>query len=138
MHEIIRRANSPDRKWPAPELFSLCGFSTRVRNAILPRWDETSKHALLSLRELLDIFVSEEPAGRPGFVITPFLDFRNGGVKGFWESIDQITHANMGECANEIWRSKLNRLEKADRIKGHYAWSKPTRQVKIPAAKAAD
>lgn len=129
--ELIRQANCPDQKWPAAELLNVFRFSTRVRRAIEGRC-EGSAAAVLSLRDVFEVFVSDESPQSPGVVITPFLGFRNGGEKGFWEAIDRITELDMGERANAIWRLKCKRLQQANRIKGpgRYSWSKPVRRGK--------
>lgn len=131
--EVIRRANSPDQKWPTAELLNIFRFSTRVRRAIECHC-EGSAVAVLSLRDVFEFFVCEESTQRPGVLITPFLGFRNGGEKGFWEAVDRITELDMGACANAIWRMKCKRLEQAKRIKGpgRYTWSKPVRRGKLP------
>lgn len=131
--EVIRNADSPDQKWPAAELINAFHFSTRVRRAV-ENHCEGKALALLSLRDLFGIFVSDESTRRPEVVITPFLGFRNGGEKSFWETVDQITRLDMGQAANALWRLKLNLLAQASRIKAPepYSWSKPVRPVKTP------
>ena len=97
------------------EMLCAFRFPTNVRNVILNQCepDGTSRW---SLRELFNRFVSDQLSSKPGVVITPFLGFRHAGVKGFWGAIDCITQTDMGESANALWRTKLERLTDGKRI----------------------
>lgn len=129
----IQRANMPDQKWPTAELLSSFRFPTRVRNTIQRHCDEMNA-PLLSLRQLLDLFIwDEQPKGRR-FAINPYIDMRVGGVKGFWDAVGIISALDMGEQANALWDLRLNRLRTATRMKGlrSHSWSKPITKRKIP------
>ncbi len=85
----------------------------------------------MSLLQLLEVFVSDEPPPGAGIVITPFLSLRNAGEKSFWGAIDQISKLDLPPAASQYWRTKLLRQRNGYRIRGfgRGVWTKPMRST---------
>jgi hypothetical protein len=114
-----------DRKWKVGELMDALLLTTRARTAISNRC-EWNNVAELRLREFMDLVVSEKPHARPGFLITPLLDFRNVRLHSFWSTVRRLTESDLGDRCNQEWRRRLARLKHASRIVGggYCSWSK--------------
>ena len=80
-----------------------------------------------SLREFMELVISEKMHGKPGYLIAPLLDMRCVGVKGFWSAVRQLTESDLGQRCNQEWRRRIARLSQASRIVGDQrnSWSKP-------------
>ncbi len=124
--EEIRRTNDVDRKWAVADLVDALRFIKMTRTALVHHF-EWCQNKEISLRDLMDLAVSEKRDARKGYVITPLLDFRCVGVKGFRSVVDQLTNLDLGESCNGEWRKRLERLKRGWRIKGvrSHSWSKP-------------
>lgn len=136
--ELLRAVDSPDRKWPTSELMCAFRFSTRVRH-VIEHYCEWKGIGSLSLRDLFNIFVSDDASPKPGVVITPFLDIRCAGPTGLWEAIDRITALDLGVEGNLLWSTKLRRLQLGTRIKGtgRCRWTKPIRKTNFDPGKGS-
>jgi hypothetical protein len=74
----------------------------------------------------MDLVIADEDHAKQGYLITPLLDMRCVGVKGFWSAVRRLTEADLGQRSNEEWRKKLTRLRQSSRIVGvRQTWSKP-------------
>jgi hypothetical protein len=128
--EIIRTADDPDKKWKVSFLVYALRPKVMTQNALIHhfKWAKTPE---ISLRDLMDVTISEQDHPKPGYLITPLLDFRVVGLKGFWSMVRQLTESDLGDRCNEEWRKRLGRLKQASRIVagGRYSWSKP---IKLP------
>jgi len=121
----IRLLDDLDRKWKAGELLDALLLTVRARTAIT-NWCEWHKIAELSLRELMEFVISDEPHAKPGFLLTPLVDFRNVRLKSFWATVKRLAELDLGDRCNQEWRRRLERLKQAQRIHGgeRYSWSK--------------
>jgi len=122
----IRWEDDLDRKWKIEELMGALLLPIRARTA-LGYGSEWKKVTELSLRELMDLVISDEPHPKPGFLLTPLVDFRNVRLKTFWETVRRLTELDLGDRCNQEWRRRLERLRQASRLHGgqRYSWSKP-------------
>lgn len=124
--ENIRKADDLEKKWKVGYLAQGIRPKVITQNAIIHHF-KWAKIAEISLRELMDVTISEQVHPKAGYLITPVLDFRCIGVEGFWSLVSRLTESDLGERCNEEWRKRLTRLNKASRIVGggRYSWSKP-------------
>jgi hypothetical protein len=72
------------------------------------------------------LVISDKAHARPGFLVTPLLDYRNIRLKVFWSTVKRMTELDLGEQCNQEWRRRLARLKQATRIVGggYCSWSK--------------
>jgi len=126
MLEEIRMANDPDRKWAATDLLEALGVITMARNAVANyfQWRQMTE---ISLRELMDLVISEKQHARLGYLISPLIDLRCMGRRGFWSVVRQLTELDLGERNNQEWTGRLRRLRQCSRIRGEiqYGWPRP-------------
>jgi hypothetical protein len=92
---------------------------------------EWRKRAEISLRDLMDLTISEIPDRRPGYLITPLLSLRCVGERGFWYMVRALTETGLGERWNQEWGIRLEKLKRSSRIRGtgRYSWSKPCEPI---------
>lgn len=121
----IRLVDDLDRKWKVSELLDALLLTTRTRTTIENRC-EWKKVTELSLREVMELVISDKPHTKPGFLITPLLDCRNVSLKTFWETVRRLAELDLGERCNKEWGRRLSRLKQATRIVGGapLSWSK--------------
>ncbi len=120
----IRWEDDPDRKWKVEQLTDALLLPIRARTSLGYRWKKVTE---LSLRDLMELVISDNPHPKPGFLLTPLVDFRNVRLKTFWETAERLTELDLGERCNQEWRRRLERLRQASRLHGgqRYSWSKP-------------
>ncbi len=123
--EEFRQADDLDKKRKVTDVLDALPLMTTTRTA-LRWWFEWEKMDELSLRELMNLLISEKTHAKPGYLITPLLDVRCVGVKGFWSTVSRLTESDLGERCNQEWRKRLARLRQASRIVGGrpLSWSK--------------
>ena len=92
-------------------------LSTRARTAI-KNWFEWHDVTEITLREFMDLVISDKPHRKPGFLITPLLDVRNVKLHTFWSTVKRLTEADLGRECNLEWKRRLTRLNQASRIVG--------------------
>jgi hypothetical protein len=75
----------------------------------------------------MELVISDKPHPKPGFLMTPLVDFRNVRLKTFWETVKRLAELDLGDHWNEEWKRRLDRLRQASRLQGEgrYSWSKP-------------
>src|ERR1035437_1642757 len=124
--ENIRKADDLEKKWKVGYLVQGIRPKVIMQNAIIHHF-KWAKIPEISLRELMDVTISEQVHPKAGYLITPVLDFRCIGVEGFWSLVSRLTESDLGERCNEEWRKQPTRLHKASRIVGggRHSWSKP-------------
>jgi hypothetical protein len=122
----FRRADDLDKKWKVADVLDALLLMTTTRTA-LKLWFEGDRIEETSLREFMDLVISEKRHAKPGYSIAPLLDMRCVGVKGFWSAVRQLTESDLGQRCNQEWRRRIARLGQVSRIVGdqRYAWSKP-------------
>ena len=122
----FRSLDDLDRRWKVEELLDGLLLTTRARTAIENRC-EWKNVAEFSLREFMDLVISDKPHAKPGFLLTPLVDFRNVRLKTFWDTVRRLTECDLGESCKQDWERRLERLKQASRIHGgeRYSWSKP-------------
>lgn len=121
----FRQADDLDKNWTVAEVLDALRLMTTTRTGLswTFAWSKTEQ---ISLRGFMDLVISERTHAQAGYLITPLLDIRNIGVKGFWTAVGRLTEADLGEKCNREWRRKLARLRQASRIVGlRRTWSKP-------------
>jgi transposase len=126
LRDEIRQADDLDREWPAADLVAALGLLT-VTTTALTRYFEDQGTTAISLRALMDMAISAREDPRTGYLITPLLDVRFVGKKGFWSVINRITDLDLGSRCEEEWHGRVARLRQCWRIHGAlpYSWSKP-------------
>ncbi len=126
LRQEIGQADDLDRPWPAPHFIDALGLPKMPTTALTRHFEWRGIEAV-SLRMLMDLAISAEQDSRPGYLITPLLDVRMMGIKGFWSVVRQLTRWNLGMRCSQEWQSRLARLRQCWRIKGavRCAWSKP-------------
>ena len=124
--EKLRRANDLDKKWKVANVLDALLLMTTTRTA-LKWWFEGGKIEQSNLRQFMDLVISEKTHSKPGCLITPLLDVRCVGVKGFWSTVRRLTESDLGERCKQEWKKRLERLRQASRIVGdrRLSWSKP-------------
>ncbi len=126
LREEIRQADDLDKKWVVVDLVDALRLITVTRYALVNhfKWSQTPE---ISLRELMDLAISQKTDSRPGYLITPLLNVRCVGAKGFWSVVNCLTKVDLGERCNQEWSERLERLKRCGRIRGAtpYSWSKP-------------
>ena len=121
----FRSLDDLDRKWKVADMLDGLLLMTRARTAIA-NWCEWNNVTGLSLRDLMDMVISDKPHAKPGFLLTPLVDFRNVRLKTFWETVRRLAECDLGGRCNQEWRRRLTRLKQASRLHGggRYSWSK--------------
>lgn len=122
----FRRADDLDKKWKVGDVLDALLLMTTTRTA-LKWWFEGGRIVETSLREFMELVISEKRHAKPGYLIAPLLDMRCIGVKGFWSAVRRLTESDLGQRCNQEWRKRIARLSQASRIVGdqRYSWSKP-------------
>jgi hypothetical protein len=118
-------ADDPDRKWKVTQLMDALLLPTRVRTCLGYRWERESVTEL-SIRELMELVISDKPHPKPGFLLTPLVDFRNVRLESFWATVKRLAELDLGDRCNQEWRRRLELLRQASRLHGgnRYSWSK--------------
>jgi hypothetical protein len=122
----VRWADDLDRKWKVEELMDGLLLPIRARTSLGYLW-EWKNVTQLSLREFMDLIISNNPSPKPGFLLTPLVDFRNVRLKTFWSVAKRLAELDLGDSCNREWSRRLERLKQSQRIHGgrRYSWSKP-------------
>jgi len=125
MLDELLKTNDPGKKWPAEEMLRALGLPIRLSHSFSHHDDEAPRQ--LSLQELFDWIISDEDDPRPGYIISPMLDRRNVGIKGFWKAVAALNAADFQSNIKEIWRLKHEKMLRSLRVVGseRYKWSKP-------------
>jgi len=122
----FRSIDDLDRKWKVGRLLDGLLLTTRTRTAIenVCEWRNVTE---LTLREFMELLISDKPHAKPGFLLTPLVDFRNVRLKSFWAAVKRLAELDLGDRCNQEWRRRLERLRQASRLHGgqRYSWSKP-------------
>ena len=121
----IRQLDDLERKWKVMDLLDALLLTTRARTAIKNRceWKHVTE---LSLREFMELVISDKPHAKPGFLLTPLVDFRNVRLNSFWATVKRLAELDLGDRCNQEWRRRLELLRQASRLHGgnRYSWSK--------------
>ena len=96
-----------------------------LRTHILHHRDDASRPT--SLQDLFDWIISDDDDPRPGYLISPMLDYRNVGMKAFRETIAILNAAAFQPNIKEIWELKHKKMLRSLRVIGFniHACSKP-------------
>jgi hypothetical protein len=121
----LRRADDLDKKWKVEEVLDALLLMPRTDTALRSWWNGY-KIEEMSVREFMERVISEKNHAKPGYLITPLLDVRGVGLKGFWSAAQRLTESDLGQRCNAEWRRRLVRLRECSRIVGvERTWSKP-------------
>ena len=125
MLDKLLNTNDPNEKWPTEEMIRALGLPVRLRSFIKYHQDKPTKP--ISLQELFDWVISDDDDPRPGDLISPMLDYRNIGMKGFRETVAILNAAAFQPNIKEIWELKHQKMLRSLRVIGFstHAWSKP-------------
>ena len=122
----FRSIDDLDRKWKVGELLDALLLTTRTRTAIesVCEWKKITE---MSLREFMELIISDELHAKPEFLLTPLVGFRSVRLKSFWTTVRRLAELDLGDRCNREWMRRLERLKKASRLHGgsRYSWSKP-------------
>jgi hypothetical protein len=123
--EEIRNADDLDKEWRVSYLMQ--GLRPKViTQTALVRHFEWSDRKEISLRQLMDLTISEQTHPKPGYLITAILRVRCVGIDGFWSLVRRLAESDLGEQCTLEWRKRLVRLMQSSRIvDGMGGWSKP-------------
>ena len=102
----FRRADDLDKKWKVGDVLDALLLMTTTRTA-LKWWFEDGRILETSLREFMELVISEKMHGKPGYLIAPLLDMRCVGVKGFWSAVRQLTES-------DLWAALQPGMEETD------------------------
>ncbi len=123
--EEFRRADDLDKKRKVADVLDAL-LLMPITDTALRSWWEGYKIEEMSMREFMEWVISEKNHAKPGYLITPLLDVRCVGIKGFWSAVKRLTESDLGQKCNAEWRRRLVRLRKCSRIVGaQRTWSKP-------------
>jgi len=119
MLDKLLNTNDPNEKWPTEEIVRALGLPVRLRSSIPYHQDQTPRP--ISLQELFDWVISDEDDPRPGYLISPMLDYRNVGMKGFRETVAILNAAAFHPSIKEIWELKHQKMLRSLRVIGFRA-----------------
>ncbi len=124
--DALRMSDDPERRWPVLTLVEALVPIAVTRTSLLAHY-ESSSVVEVSMRDFMDMVVSDGDCPRPGFALTPILDIRKVGKKGFWFTVSRLSDVGLGSRCQALWPQKLERLKRVHRIKGPHphSWSKP-------------
>ncbi|TSA37539.1 MAG: hypothetical protein D4R65_00695 [Verrucomicrobiaceae bacterium] len=123
MLDELLNTNDPNQKWSTEEMLRVLGI--RIWTSHSFKYHEAPAH--LSLQELFDLVISDDDDSRPGYLVSPMLDRRTVGIKGFWKAVAALNAADFQSNIKEIWRLKHEKMLRSLRVVGseRYKWSKP-------------
>jgi DNA-binding transcriptional MerR regulator len=98
--ENIRKADDPDKRWKVGYIIQALRFKTITQNALIHHFEQANTPEI-SLRELMDLAISEEIHRKPGYLITHLLDICCIGMEGFWSVVRGLTESDLGERCNK-------------------------------------
>jgi transcriptional regulator len=121
----IRDTDDLDKLWPTGELIDVLTLPAGTKKIILKAWEEKAQ---ISLRDLMDLGVSETDDQQERFAMTPILRLRGIGKKNFRSFIDRVTELDLGRRCNAEWQWRMQRLSQAGWIDPprSLSWSRPT------------
>jgi hypothetical protein len=123
--EEIRNADDLDKKWKVSCLMQGLRPKVITQNAVIRHFEWPDRKEI-SLRQLMDLTISEQQHPRPGYLVTPLLEVRCVGLEGFWSLVRRLAESDLGERCNLEWSRRLLRLMQCSRIVGGQgSWSKP-------------
>jgi hypothetical protein len=111
----IRNADDLDKPWPVMDLIDALWLITIARMRLLAHFEKIQK-TQMSLRELMDLAISETNDAEPGQLNTPLLRIRGIGKYGFYSVIAELTETDLGPCCDQEWRNRLIKLKRHCRI----------------------
>jgi hypothetical protein len=121
----IRKVDDLNHKWKVGYLAQAIHPLVMTQNAIIHHF-EWGKIPEIALLELMELAISDKQHPKPGCLLTPLLEVRCVGVKGFWSLVGRLTQVDIGETCNREWRRRSTRLQECSRIAGRETyWSKP-------------
>ena len=120
--EEIRNADDLDKEWRVSYLMQGLQPKVITQNAVIRHFEGRE----ISLRQLMDLTISEQQHPRPGYLVTPLLNVRCVGIEGFWSLVRRLAESDLGQRCNREWSKRLARLRQCSRIVGGQgSWSKP-------------
>jgi hypothetical protein len=129
-----------EAEWPKTVLLAALGFPSSARKVLCEYyWQDRST---VSLREIFELLISSQKDPRPGYIISPLLDFRNIGRKSVLGVVGHIGTLDLGRRCDAAWKEKYTAYLHSHRMKGSgkYSWSFPISEggkwpVRIKGAK---
>jgi hypothetical protein len=114
-HAELRLADDLDKTWPVLNLLDALHLLAVARTRLLTHLGEQHK-TRMSLREFMDLVVSENGDPSESFAHTPLLRVRGIGKIGFDSVAAELTETDLGPRCNEEWRKRLAVLRREWRI----------------------
>ena len=111
----IHGADDLDKPWAVADLVDALWLLVVTRTRLLAHFEQIRK-TQITLRELMDLAVSEATNVEPGEVSTPLLRIRGVGKYGYYSVIGELTEMDLGQRCNEEWRNRLAKLRRHWRI----------------------
>lgn len=101
-----RAADDLDKTWPVVDLVDALHLLTVARARLLAHFEQQHKTEL-SLRELMELVISEHGDAVEAFARTPLLRIRGIGKYGFYSVAAELTETDLGPRCNAEWQRRL-------------------------------
>ncbi|MCL5745409.1 MAG: hypothetical protein M1541_16050 [Acidobacteria bacterium] len=134
----LRLADDLDNTWPVLNLLDVLHLLPVARTRLLAYLGEQHK-TRMSLREFMDLVVSENGDPSEVFAHTPLLRVREIGKIGYYSVAAELTETDLGPRCNEEWQRRLGVLRREWRIPSwppnprlRYGWGKAIGTADVP------
>ncbi len=111
----LRLADDLDRTWPVLNLLDALHLLAVARARLLTHLGEQHK-TRISLREFMDLVVSDHGDPSEVFARTPLLGVRGIGKIGYYSVAAELTETDLGPRCNAEWQRRLAVLRREWRI----------------------
>jgi len=111
----IRLANDLDKAWPVVNLVDALHLLTVARVRLLAHFEQQHKTEM-SLRELMELVISEHGDAAEVSARTPLLRIRGVGKYGFYSVAAELSETDLGQRCNAEWQRRLAVLRREWRI----------------------
>ncbi len=111
----MRLADDLDKVWPVVNLVDALHLLTVARARLLTHFDQQHKTEM-SLREFMDLVISEHADAADAFSRTPLLRVRGIGKYGFHSVAAELAETDLGPGCNAEWQRRLAVLRREWRI----------------------
>ena len=112
LREEIRKADDLDKPWAVADLLDALWLVPVARIRLLEHFAEKIRQTQISLRELMDLVISDANDSELTFASTPMLGIRGIGRFGYHSVIAELTEMDLGPGCNEEWRGRLIKLKR--------------------------
>jgi hypothetical protein len=111
----IRLADHLDKAWPVVNLVDALHLLTVARARLLTHLEQQHKTEM-SLREFMDLVISEHTDAADLFSRTPLLRVRGVGKYGFYSVAAELSETDVGPRGKAEWQRRLAVLRRKWRV----------------------